>query len=240
MKPDPGLERCLSYINCEIKPPASSEPAGPGYRAVTLSRQAGSGGHAVAERLAEILQQELNDPPCPWTVFDRNLVEHVLEDHHLPARLARFMPEDRISEMADTMDELFGLHPPSWNLVRKVSETILKLAERGNVILIGRAANVITAKMDHVFHVRLVGTIEHRINRLQKTRNLSFRVAREELRREDRGRERYVRKYFDKETADPLLYHLVINTDLMTCEDAARLIANAVSTARPALAELAA
>ena len=83
-----------------------------------------------------------------------------MEDHDLPERVARFMPEDRASEISDTMEELFGLHPPSWLLVRKVTETILHLAELGNVILIGRGAAVITANLDHVFHVRLIGSLE--------------------------------------------------------------------------------
>jgi hypothetical protein len=38
--------------------------------------------------------------------------EKVLEYHHLPSRLARFMNEDRISEISDTMDDP-SLHPPS-------------------------------------------------------------------------------------------------------------------------------
>ena len=80
-------------------------------------------------------------------------MEKVLEDHSLPNRLARFMPEDRISEISDTMDELFGLHPPSWTLVRQTADTILHLAELGNVIVIGRGAAVITRKLDYVFNV---------------------------------------------------------------------------------------
>ena len=82
----------------------------------------------------------------------------MLEEHSLPKSLARFMPEDRISEVSDTMDELFGLHPPSWDLVHKTSETILHLAQLGHVIIIGRGAKVITAKLDGVLHVRLVGS----------------------------------------------------------------------------------
>ena len=73
-------------------------------------------------------------------------MDKVLQEHNLPERVAKFMPEDRTSEIADTMEELFGLHPPSWLLVRKVTETILHLAELGNVILIGRGAAVVTAK----------------------------------------------------------------------------------------------
>jgi hypothetical protein len=81
-------------------------------------------------------------------VFDRNLVDKVLEDHDLPAQLARFMPEDRASELSNIMDGLFGLHPHSETLVRKTAETILHLAELGNVVVIGRGSNIVTAVFD--------------------------------------------------------------------------------------------
>lgn len=200
----------------------------PHWRAVTMSRQSGSGAHVVAAKLAEYLQAQASNGPCPWTVFDRNLVEKVLEDHHLPKRLAQFMAEDRISEVADTMDELFGLHPPSWMLVRQTAETILHLAELGSVILIGRGANIITSKLDYVFHVRLVGSFARRVAYIQQLERLSARAAREFVRREDRGRERYVKKYFKQDIADPLLYHLTINTDLVSYEEAARIIGQAL------------
>ena len=196
--------------------------------AVTISRQTGSGGHVVAERLAEYLQAASPKQVCPWTVFDRNLVEKVLEQHHLPESLARFMAEDRISEIADTMDELFGLHPPSWTLVRQTADTILHLAELGNVILLGRGANVITARLPYVFNVRLVGSLARRIQRLEADAGLTTRAARAFIELEDRGRRRYLKKYFDKDISDPLLYHLVLNTDLVSCEQAARIIGNAV------------
>jgi hypothetical protein len=105
----------------------------------------------VAQKVLEVLQGNAPTDECQWTVFDRNLVEKVLEDHNLPKRLARFMPEDRILEISDTMDELFGLHPSSWTLVHKTADTILRLAELGHVIIIGRAANVITSRLDYVF-----------------------------------------------------------------------------------------
>ena len=48
------------------------------------------------------------------------------------------------------------------------------------------------------------------------------------IHREDRGRNRYLKKYFDTDIEDPLLYHLIINTDLIPYEEAARIIADAV------------
>jgi hypothetical protein len=182
----------------------------------------------VAERLAEYLGELDDHPGPPWTVFDRNLVGKVLEDHHLPKRLAQFMPEDRIPEMADTMDELFGLHPPSWTLIRQTSDTILRLAELGNVIIIGRAANLITRNLESVFHVRLVRSFEARVRYIAQLEHLSPKAAAEFVRREDRGRRRYVKKYFGQDVTDPLLYHLVINTDWVSYEEAARMIGQAV------------
>jgi len=104
-----GLERCLAFIQCQLQPAHIGKLATNGtqrWRAVTISRQAGSGGSAVAKELAKYLQAHVPNGACPWTVFDRDLVERVLEDHHMPARLARFMPENRVSEIEDLLDEL--------------------------------------------------------------------------------------------------------------------------------------
>jgi len=226
-----GLERCRTFINAQLQTAgkgAEAAEAGVPRRAVTISRQTGSGAYSVAEKLAACLQAHSPKDACPWTIFDRNLVEKVLEDHNLPQRLAQFMPEDRVSEIADTMDELFDLHPPSWTLVRQTTDTILRLAELGNVILIGRGATVITSKFDYVFHVRLVGSLERRVKHIQEVTHMSKEAALDRIRREDRGRARYLKKYFDTDLNDPLLYHLVINTDLVTYEEAARIIADAV------------
>ena len=35
-------------------------------------------------------------------------------------------------------------------------------------------------------------------------------------------------KYYDRDIDDPLLYHFVVNTDRVTCGEAARLIIGAV------------
>lgn len=226
-----GLENCLSFINCQLQPPrlfATGPEERLHRRAITISRQSGSGGHSVAERLIHILRARDPEPACPWTVFDRELVKKVLEDHHLPSRLEKFMPEDKVSEISDTMDELFGLHPPSSTLVHKAALTILHLAELGKVVIIGRGANVITSKLDYVFHVRLVGSLEHRVKYMEKLNGLNHHEALELVCHEDLGRKRYLKKYFNKNIDDPLLYHLVINTDIVSHEEAANLIADRV------------
>lgn len=224
-----GLEKCLTFINCEIQPHDSrlkrTMPSRR-WRAVTISRQTGSGAHELAEELVTLLQGKLWPEGRPWTVFDRNLVEKVLEDHHLPLRLARFMPEDKVSEMTDSIEELLGLHPPSYTLAHQTAETVLRLVDLGNVIVIGRGAHVITSKLDTVFHVRLVAPLEARIARVQEASKVSRRVAAAKVEAEDRGRKRYLKKHYEADVDDPLAYHLVINTARLPIPDAAHLIAN--------------
>lgn len=225
-----SFENCLAFINRQWQSAAGRSAVSTGRvrNVVTISRQTGSGAHTIAEKLAVRLQSEFPKGAAPWTVFDRNLIERVLEDHHLPARLARQMPEDRTSEFEDIVDELFGLRLPSWMLVQQSAETMLRLAGLGRVILIGRGAHMVTARLPNVLHVRLVAPFEQRFARMQELRKLPRKAALALVRREDRGRARYLKKYFGADVDDPLLYHLILNTGRVLYDEAVEIIADAL------------
>lgn len=221
------LEHCLSFVRMQLQPPSAHARKHGRRLALTLSRQTGTGGRMIARKLVQILQADSRLDGRPWSVFDKELVAAVIQEHRLPAALARFMPEDRVTQIEDLLEEMLGLHPPTSTLVRATAETILHLAELGNVVLVGRGANVITASLPHVFHVRLVGSPARRIERLRAQENLSARAAFETIEKTDRGRARYLRKYFDKDIDDVLLYDVTLNTDRIGDEVAARMIAEA-------------
>ena len=162
---------------------------GPRGGVVTISRRRAPGRDVVAEALVASLQRDAPPGASPWAIFDKDLVEKVLEDHDLPERLAGSMPEDRKTEMADTLDALFGQQATSWTLVKKTAETILHLAEVGDVVIIGRGANIITATVGSAFHVRLVGSLDRRIEHLIDVKHLSRVEAEEYARTEDLGSE---------------------------------------------------
>jgi cytidylate kinase len=220
------MDTCFYFIHSHAAPGQTETVV---RRAVTLSRQAGCGAVAIAEKLAQYLQHHLpqGGAGAKWTVFDRELMEKVLKDHQMPAYLAKFLPEDRASRIEDTLADIFGVHPPSEKVVQHTAETILQLAELGGAIMIGRAGNIVTAKLPNVLHVRLVAPLEDRIARicrdLQKTPDEARRFCLEE----EHARTRYVKTYYHAEINDPLLYHLVINTSRMGCEQAAKLIGEA-------------
>ena len=225
-----SFENCLAFINHQWQSIAERPAVRDGRvrNAITISREMGSGAHTIAEGLVSRLQADAPKGAAPWTVFDRNLVERVLEDHHLPARLAKHMPEDRTSQFEDIMDDLFGMRPPSWTLVQQSAETILRLASLGSVILIGRGANLVTARLPNMLHIRLVAPLEQRVVRMQELRSLGRKAALQLVRREDRGRARFLKRYFHANIDDPLLYHLVINTGLISCEETVEIIVDAI------------
>jgi len=230
MNPNLDLDKCVPFISAELRfasresPPTWERPR----PVVTISRQSGCGAHAVAEKLAAYLEAHGGVASCPWKVFDSNLVAAVLAEHKLPRRFAKFMPEDWASQITETMDELLGVHPPSSVLVSHTRETILRLAQRGNVVLIGRGANAITSDRENVIHVRLVASLDKRLEHFRLMRDVPKAIALKALRSEDRARRRYMKQHFNADLEDPLLYHLVINTGLVSYEKAARLIGDVV------------
>lgn len=223
-------DQCLSFLNMEITPSTARPPAKPdsAFHSVTLSREAGSGGNAIAEHLIENLQRSNRKGTRPWTMFDKNLVEQVLTDHQLPTRLAKFFPEDRLTELQDIMDEVFGLRPATWTMVQQTSETILKIAALGGAVIVGRAANIVSRKLPNVLHVRLVGSLEVRARRLSEIRGMTRKSALDYIHKADVGRRRYVKKYFGENIDNPLLYHMVLNTDLISIEEATNTITHIV------------
>ena len=223
-----NADKCFSFISCQINPQTRTyRPHAKPRPAVTLSRQTGAGAMAVADKLAEFLQAR--DPAsCGWTIFNKNLIEKVLEEHHQSKDLAKFMPEDRVSAIEAAMEELLGLHPSTWTILQQTTETILHLAEIGNVILVGRGANVITRQMKNVFHVRLVAPLEQRVEAVMKKSQQSREAALETVKKEDRARERYLKDYFKADVNDCMLYDLVVNTAHLSHTEAAHIIGEAV------------
>ncbi|HEY3856263.1 MAG TPA: cytidylate kinase-like family protein [Verrucomicrobiae bacterium] len=225
MKVSSGFDQCRAFIDAHARAGQKARAAHlDSVKCVTISRQSGCGAHAFAEHLAEWLQVHLPSAPAPWTIFDGDLVEAVLRDHHLPARLAAFMPEDKVPQINDIVENVLSLHPPTELLVRHTAETILRLAELGNVILLGRGSTIITAQLPGVLHVRLIGSLKQRVAHMQQFDKITEREALARIKREDGGRARYLRRYFRADIADPLHYHLVINTDCIALAAAAELV----------------
>jgi cytidylate kinase len=221
-----GLNKCVSFIEAEFRPKGRGVEVSPGPT-ITISRMTGAGGHTVASALAEYLQACAPGRPR-WTIFDQNLVETALEDHNMQTYVTEFMEERHRSMLRDSVEEWIGLHPSSWTVTQWINATILQLAQAGNVILIGRGSTVIASKVKTAFHVRLVGSLEKRIERVEKIYGFDRKGAASYVKNKDEGRRKYLKDNFDADIDNPFLYHMIINMDLMGHDEVARLIGDEV------------
>ena len=195
---------------------------------VTISRECGACGTTVADMLAQYLQKHEPNDEVSWAVYDKELIQKVMEDYNFPAGFESYFAESSTSLIRDVLEELFGLHPPQETLVRSVSNTILHLASSGYVILVGRGANIITRSLPNSLHVRLFGSFEKRVAHMEEYLNLPEEQAREYVMKQDHGRQAYIKQYFQKDISDVSLYDLIINTDRMPCQEVVKIMGDVV------------
>lgn len=212
-----------TYLNAQLRDSRSPWRARETGPFITISREAGSGGSSFACVLARKLNAEA-EPGVTWRVFEDNLMAQMLRQNQLPTQFARYLPEERISELNASIGELVGLHPNLWELVQKSNETMRQLASEGHVILVGRGSNLATARVENGLHVRLVAPPAHRARYLAERYNLSEAQAYASNARCDAARRGYVKATFNADVADPTAYDLIINTATMSFAEAAELV----------------
>lgn len=234
MKTHPGLETAGFYLGIQMGStgtPWAGKSDGP-Y--ITISRESGASGSSLAHALALHLNSHATEH-AQWTVYTANLIEEMLQAHNLSPRLARFLPEDKVSEIAASVGELVGLHPNLWDLVQKTNELIRRLACSGHAIIVGRGANFVTAGIEHGVHLRLIAPAEHRARHIARLQQLTEAEARAFNTRRDLARERYVHTHFNASIKDPTGYDLVINTGRIHLTEAVEIVTTLINTRTPSM-----
>jgi len=231
MTPHTYLEHGLSVLHARLRTPRHPGQLGAPadlHPFITLSRETGAGATTLGQELVSLLDRDSAGDGTRWALLDRDLLDQALKHHSLPATLAEYLPEDRISEIRATIGELVGLHPSLWQLEQKGAESVLQLAHVGHVILAGRAAHLITRALPGGLHVRLVASRDTRIARTAQARHCDRTDAARLIEAQDEARRRFVRANFDADLDDPHAYDLVINTDRLSARAAAEIVVAAL------------
>jgi cytidylate kinase len=109
-----------------------------------------------------------------------------------------------------------------------VQNAIRYVANQGRVVIMGRGAQVILRDQPGALHVRLEAPWEDRVQRVKQRYDLRGEGARTEaqnlIARRDAVSADYVRRFYDVDINDAMLYHLVLNTGKLSFEAAAQLI----------------
>jgi cytidylate kinase len=101
------------------------------------------------------------------------------------------------------------------------------LASQGEVVILGRAGQVILRDDPRVLRVRVIAPARVRIERLAARYRISWKGAQEQIKASDRYRRNYLKRFYGVDWNDPDLYDLVINTERLSAAAAAELISQA-------------
>jgi len=187
---------------------------------VALTQEMGSLAKDVAERVAADLGLQ---------VMRHEVVDHVSSRMHVPTSLINRLREGKAGAIE-------RLRADRASLAVYVTEELLDVAERGNVILRGWGATAVLRPVPHVVCVRITRPFEKRVAWLQEQLGSDEAShAEEEIRRSDRAHAARMNAQFGVTWGDPLLYDLVLNTDRVSVESCAEQIA--ALSRRPEFAE---
>jgi cytidylate kinase len=190
---------------------------------ITVSREYGCLGYNVGVEAARLLNERFR-PEQKWAVFERHLLDRVMEDMHISRELAETLTDRGKSFMADYFRMTFSNYPPEAAVYKKLVETIRILAANGHAVIIGRVGNVITKDMPRGYHVRLIASEGRKIENISRQFNISKKEAKDVLVKKGEAREQFILKRLRVNMSDPLQYDVVINTSDLTMEATAGLI----------------
>ncbi|MDQ8203766.1 cytidylate kinase-like family protein [Pelagicoccus sp. SDUM812003] len=223
-----SLSAVAGYLGANLSERTTALSERPKYPAITISRQVGARATTIGKCLIRRFQSREDDSAPPWTLYGNELMQHVLRESNLPEDLSRYFQEESSRSWTETVEEIVGLHPSSYDINRRCHEMILNLCRLGHAVVIGRCGNVLAKDLPNTLHVRLVGSAKRRVAYLRQCLSMSEKEALAYAKREDQDRRNYAKENFNISNLDePHLYDLVINTDRISNEFAARMIEEA-------------
>ena len=233
MKPNETFDQLLAAIRAGIylqqqRVEAEARRAPP-QPFVTISRQAGAGGRTLARALADRLNA--SDPADrPWTVWDRELVEKVSQEQHIPASLVESL-ETGVPRRTAFQDFLASLSARNdaadldeYPVFRRVAGAARVLARAGRAIIVGRGGVYATADLRGGVHVRLVAPLEDRVTHMARVLNCGEAAAAQQVGRIDRYRESFHRRYCHDQALLPEIFTITLNSARMTDEQMVRCV----------------
>jgi cytidylate kinase len=183
---------------------------------VAMSETVGSRGTEIGRALAAELG---------WQFADREII----------TKAAESFGED-VSELKHATEE----KPTLWDRFRQsqqryatyVEATVLEMAARDNVVLVGRASTVILQDVRHALRARVIAAESVRAQRIEQQLGLTREAAREYVRQADDELAGRVRYLYHVDWNEPSLYDVVLNTERLSMARAVAVLREMVADAQ--------
>ncbi len=201
-------------------------------RAITISREYGSGGGEIASRLARRLG---------WRLLDHEIVERVAIEMGTSIEQAEARDERTEGFLMRAFNNLQFLEPAylagsssdaflsnEETYLDTVREIVRAAAAQGHVVIVGRGSQVLLADQRDILHVRIIAPFDKRVAYVMQREGLDRVAAQSRIKMKDSVRMRHLETAYHRKPSDAYLYDLVINTSFLDLDDAVEIISLAL------------
>jgi CMP/dCMP kinase len=221
---------------------------------ITISRQYGSGGDEIADRVCSTLSYKQFDKrqimrAAAEAGFSEEEISHYADFSEQNYKIKRFLnlllhksrPCDpkqaglEEKESKGTAEKPVFSESTALNLVQKAIHTVYW---NGDTVIVGRGSQVMLKGKKGVIHVRIEADLEDRVQRVMhrmhesppdREEEISLRrFALEHIDERDTASADYVYQFYRVDWADRSLYHAVLNTSKLSIDQAAQIIVDLV------------
>jgi cytidylate kinase len=206
-------------------------------RVVCISHATGSGGTEIGRLVAERLGFSYVDEELVARAASKGGVEaeDIADEERRKSRLARVLDEMSLGAGAEAwamggfVPPVAGAVPTSDDLRAFVRDAIEETAARGEVVIVAHAASHAIGLREDALRVLVTASPETRASRLAEGEGLDESAAARAVKDADAARADYLRRFHDVRQELPTQYDLVLNTDLLSPEQAAALVSAAAA-----------
>ena len=219
---------------------------------ITISRQYGSGGDEIADRLCQVLGYQqfdkrlITQAAAEAGISEKEVYDYSEENHKVQSFLDRLFSRAALVSSGPMWGDISGTYVPleEEQLSEEVMQSLVQKAIRsahqmGNMVILGRGSQVLLQNEPEVLHVRIEAALEERIQRVKeqlKTEQQSYqadvdirRQAQDLIEQRDYASYDYIKRFYQANWINPLLYHVILNTSKLSLERATQLILDLVT-----------
>ena len=190
-----------------------------GITLVSVSREYGSNGAMLAERIAAELG---------FTLFHQEVIHEMAASAKTSKRIVETLDEKGLNLLEESIAYLVNerhLWPDQY--LRHLMRVIGTIGRHERSVIVGRCANFILPP-EKTLRVRVIAPLPIRIQTIAKRLEISEADARKQVLKTDSDRRAFSRKYFYADLTDPFHYDLLINTGRTSIDTAVAIVRAAV------------
>jgi cytidylate kinase len=194
---------------------------------ITISSTFGAGGSPVGRTVASQLGLKFYDRAIQAAVAHQLQIDPddaLALDSRAPGRLERLFTAISNVSLPIGVPEMTGDLTTTPDRFKDATEAILRqIADGEGGVVLGRASMVVLGGRSDVLSVRLTGPVEGRIARAIDSGE-DAATARAEQKETDQARDAYAQVFYGVKQRDPSLYHLVIDSTVISEQACAAII----------------